>query len=637
MNFLKRNADILLIVLLGTVLRLTISLTHSYSNDELSAINRLRFDNFSELIETGVKTGDMHPAGVQVFMKLWSVGGTTEGWMRFPFVLCGIFSIVVLFILGKRWFNRSTGLIAASLLSVLYFPVMNAEFARPYSPGLLICLLIGWWMHKVLFAEVSKYRDAFILGLLFAAAMYTHYFAFLMAGFMGVTGLLFLNKGNIKYYLIAGGTALVLFIPHIPITQYHLSVGGLGWLGAPEKDWLFQFVFHAFNESKIALTLVGLLLLLTLIFRRRIQTYDRKYLLLCVLWFFGTYLVGHILSLVGTPVLKFPVMLFALPYLLLLIGFALSHSKLNDVFPNVPAKIPFLLLFVGLTSTIVEKDLYGNQHFGLFEEVADHTTEWIEKYGEDDTYVVFNISDPNYMNYYAKQWDKEIDFDWDVIEYSDDYAIRQDLKGRKEQYLILGYSARLTLVNVFETAKEIYPTIVDYHKYNNCAVFLLARTPQKGKVQEVELVSDFSQRKIDERWRYDEQLTENDFYVLDSLHPYGPDFVFKKGELDFKGKYLRISCYGAGLEDFQLTVTLSVSRNEQAVLLPNGDPFWYGHDLDQVLGDNPLAGGSYAQFSLDVFDELEAEDEVKISFWNRNGVKVYIGDVRIELLENIWN
>ncbi|MEZ5195678.1 MAG: hypothetical protein R2764_04565 [Bacteroidales bacterium] len=57
-----------LIVLAGVVLRFYNYANAPYSFDEFSALFRTRFDNFSDLIQYGVKTTDTHPAGVQLFM-----------------------------------------------------------------------------------------------------------------------------------------------------------------------------------------------------------------------------------------------------------------------------------------------------------------------------------------------------------------------------------------------------------------------------------------------------------------------------------------------------------------------------------------------------------------------------------------
>ena len=122
----------------------------------MSAINRLQYDNWSDLIDKGVMSGDMHPAGVQVFMKGWSLlFGMNEGPMRFPFVILGVLSILLVYKIGLKWVNKSSGIYAALLLSLLYFPIMNSEFARPYSPGLFFQFAGG----LVLFEDIIRRKE----------------------------------------------------------------------------------------------------------------------------------------------------------------------------------------------------------------------------------------------------------------------------------------------------------------------------------------------------------------------------------------------------------------------------------------------------------------------------------------------
>ena len=141
MKQLTTKSVLFFTILTGFVLRFIASFTHTYSSDELSAIHRLNFDSFSELIEVGVKTGDMHPAGVQVFLVFWSkLVGTNELLYRLPFVLLGTASIYLIYLLGKR-INTQTGLFSAGIWSVLLFPVLQSELARPYSPGLFFFII----------------------------------------------------------------------------------------------------------------------------------------------------------------------------------------------------------------------------------------------------------------------------------------------------------------------------------------------------------------------------------------------------------------------------------------------------------------------------------------------------------------
>ena len=63
---LNRNSIFLVVFLLGCVLRFYHFAEWSLSNDELSALSRLQFDDLASVIEKGVRLDDMHPIGVQI-------------------------------------------------------------------------------------------------------------------------------------------------------------------------------------------------------------------------------------------------------------------------------------------------------------------------------------------------------------------------------------------------------------------------------------------------------------------------------------------------------------------------------------------------------------------------------------------
>jgi hypothetical protein len=654
MQTLKRNIDLILILVIGFALRFSVSITHSYTNDELSAINRLRYNSFSDLIDKGVKECDMHPAGVQVFEKIWSsIFGTSELALRLPFVLFGTASIFLIFLIGAKWFNRKTGIFAAAILSVLYFPIIQSELARPYSPGLLITLLTAWFYHKVLFCEVKKYLNAILLGLCFAAGMYTHYFLFLFLIFVGFTGLFFLNKDNLRLYLLAAGIAILLFIPHLQITLHHLSVGGLGWLGKPDPEFIFQFLFYAFNESWMLLMFLFVLILFSFFQKDREPNFKSKYYWLCAVWFFGIYILAHIISLYGTPLLKFPVMLFAFPFFILMIAYLISNHKRDKL-------VLAAVLILGLASTLLEQNLFGNRHMG-FKDTAKHLVEWNTKYGDENIYTVYNLSNPNYMNFYATQYGDSIQFDWDVIEFADDAAIRKDLMNRSEKYCVVGYSERLTLPQVFETVKEFYPIILESHHYDNSVVFLMStdstqannRSLYDDKSHQLALVKLSFEKDNDAHWKLDDQAYESinlnsdstkksletTCYVLENERIYGPDFIFKKSDItQFENYYLKVIVQGVCPPDGQLTVAMSGTRNGEPIQ-HNGEIFWMGHDLEEMLmtTSDSITGIGTSYFAFEIPDFIRDADELKISLWNRNGKRILVTSFEIYVLENNWN
>ena len=150
-NNTTENILLTIIIIIGAILRLYNYSNWSLSNDELSALARLRFSDFFEMIEQGVKLNDMHPAGVQTFLYLLThFFGTSEMVVRFPFVIAGIISIYVFYKIGLLWFNSNTALVATTAFAFLQFPILYSQLARPYSPGLLFSLLAVFFWTKII-------------------------------------------------------------------------------------------------------------------------------------------------------------------------------------------------------------------------------------------------------------------------------------------------------------------------------------------------------------------------------------------------------------------------------------------------------------------------------------------------------
>jgi len=639
---LQNNIYIIISIICAFILRYSVSFTHSYSSDELSAINRLNIDGFQNIIEKAVKTGDMHPAGVQFFEEFWSsLFGTSEIVMRFPFVIFGTLSVYLTYYIGKTYISTKSGILASLILSVSYFPIIQSELARPYSPGLFFSLLVSLYFLKILFPTKSKQQNnwlnSILLGLCFTITMYIHYFAFMYVAFIGFTGLFYLNKKNYLQYLLSGFIAVLLFLPHYNITLYHLSIdGGLQWLGKPSFYWLFEFIYFVFNESILFSLVILTLIIYTIIKKKPLST--NKITKLFGIWFIGIYLIGYLFSIYSSPILKFPVMIFPLPMFVLVItsyASVLSNKALNIVYLTI--------LCTGISTTIFEKKLYTNEHFGVFKELAISISSWKNNYGEDNVDIFMNVSNPNYLNYYAKQINDSLIFKVDNMEFDSDKKIREMLKNSKKNYCIIGYSARLTLPQVFETCKEFYPKIVDYIKLNNCAVFLLAKNTEKEVIQNRTLVNSFrnsinnNQKKgFVGTWRFNLtklKTTPPFHYLSDSTTIYGPDLLFKKEELSTNYRsYLKIEISTLENSSANLTATLTVKRNGHPVLNKKGENLWMGHDFDAMLIDK-----NEGYFALSIPEFIKPSDDIQIGIWNRTGKPVKIKEIKIYALENIWN
>lgn len=159
-----------------------------FTHDEFSALFRLQFDSFSDLIEKGIKT-DGHPAGVQVFLYYWTKLFGSEAWVvKLPFTVLGILSVWLTYIIGRKWFNESVGLISSAYVASIQFTVMYSQMARPYISGLFLSLLmIYFWSNLIMNPDRNFVRNFTMYIISSALCAYNHHFSLLFAAIVGTT------------------------------------------------------------------------------------------------------------------------------------------------------------------------------------------------------------------------------------------------------------------------------------------------------------------------------------------------------------------------------------------------------------------------------------------------------------------
>jgi uncharacterized membrane protein len=129
------------IMLVGAALRVIFYWDFSLSNDELSALSRLNFNSFHDLMQQGVRV-DGHPAGTQVLLYyLTNYFGDSVAMVRLPFVLAGTLAIWYVYRIGRAWHSVSAGLLMAACFATLEFPLLYSRIARPYGLGMLFATM----------------------------------------------------------------------------------------------------------------------------------------------------------------------------------------------------------------------------------------------------------------------------------------------------------------------------------------------------------------------------------------------------------------------------------------------------------------------------------------------------------------
>ena len=396
-------AILCLIIIGGAIIRFHRLGVPSYSNDELSAITRAEQPNLSQLIERGVR-GDGHPAGVQVWLYYYTKWiGTDEFVVRLPFALLGIAAILMAYLVGAAWFNKTCGLLAAVAIAFLFLPVHHSQLARPYVPGVLWVLCMAWCLNKM--AQANKPKLIVLIGWSVATvlALYNHYFSALAAVLIGIAGLFVIHRQQFRGYLVASGVAVLAFAPHIGVTIDQMLKGGLGRLDAPTTQFPADHVVAIFSDSGFLL-IAALVVVAIHLTQPQVKVYWHRWHTIAALMFVLPLAIGMTWSLLVKPVLHHSVLVFTMPFGLMLL-FSFFPSDLKH--PWLPAVIGSLLSVAVLLG---QKKYFSMLRTEPFKELVAESSDWLKTYDHDKTLPIASVNSPGYLNFYFRRHGYELDF-----------------------------------------------------------------------------------------------------------------------------------------------------------------------------------------------------------------------------------
>ena len=120
---------------------------------------------------------DFHPPFYYLIMKLWTdIFGCSEISLRFPSILFGLGTIYFTYLVGKKLFNKKTGLVASALLATSGLAVYYSQEARMYAlAALLVSCSIYFLLEKkwIIFSVIivligmTDYVSLFIIPVYF--------------------------------------------------------------------------------------------------------------------------------------------------------------------------------------------------------------------------------------------------------------------------------------------------------------------------------------------------------------------------------------------------------------------------------------------------------------------------------------
>jgi Dolichyl-phosphate-mannose-protein mannosyltransferase len=182
---------------------------------------------------------DVNPPLFYLVLHVWRLLGSGEGVLRLLPILCGVATVPIVYLLARRLFDRSTGLVAAVLLAASPLHVYYSQELRSISALALIASIF----FLLLTAEtVGRNRRAALIAVTFLGC-FVHYGFFLVAA----SGVVFLlEKRRAKAYFARPAKAivagLVLASPFAALAAFQIFRGNTAIKGLSPGFGLFELL-----------------------------------------------------------------------------------------------------------------------------------------------------------------------------------------------------------------------------------------------------------------------------------------------------------------------------------------------------------------------------------------------------------
>ncbi len=624
------NRLILVIILLtAAALRFYNFFEIPFTHDEFSALFRLSFGSFSELIAKGVKI-DGHPAGVHVFLYYWTALFGSEEWVvKLPFAVMGLGAIYLTYRVGKEWFNESTGLISAAYLASIQFAVIYSQIARPYGSGIFLSLLmVFFWTRLMRHPENRFWLNWSFFVLSAALCAYNHHFSLLFAALVGMSGLFFIKRTYRVKYIFSGVFIFLLYLPHLNIFFYQLGVGGVeSWLAKPANDWFLHYLYYIFNFSTFGV-FVALAILIFAILNLHRSSSNFKYIGLSLSWFILPFLIGFYYSRYGHAVLQYSVLIFSFPFLFYFLFGWLREQK---------AIINLLIVLLVLTVNSLTL-IFGRKHYELFytsiyrQILVDYQA---EKYASPNEVFLISSHD-RITDYYLEKLSVHKDFIQMKTEFQHlrQLALFLEKESQTKDALFLGRTSDFD-PNIIPIIQDYFPNIEWQRNYADGSTSRFSKGERTGQ----EIVYFKFDSEIPKGW------TSIDARMIERNTPGDDDLIYRIKRSVEWGPTVAISLDSVltnqnNFIDISVEVKTDTDFNE-ILLVASIDSdgknlFWGATDCGQLATlQLDSIGNSWQRFHLSVkLSDIDIQYEnpiLKAFIWNKGQKECCIDNFRISI------
>ncbi len=621
MSWLKKNWLIIFVLSIAFLLRFIPLFDYEFSFDELSALDRIRYNGFDELIRKGVQV-DAHPALIQVFLFYWAkIGGTSEVWVKLPFLICGFLSCYYIFIFSNKWFGYKAGVVAAITLSCSMIFLVYSSYARMYSTGVLFSILSLYYLFEIVFGPSITFKHYLLLALFLLLGALGNHMNALFGVLIGVFGFVIAEKKQKIYLVYTALVAILFYLPHLSttLTQMTYSIGAVagGWLTAPKWYACFSFIKTLFGTGLIVYLFLFLFTLLSA--KNKFSFARDKKIIFLFITFVSYCLIVHFYSILKAPVLQFSVLLIAAPCLVIIMAKGLS--LIPDRFFN--------MMSLSLISILLLQTIYIKQYYSLGIKQGNRssvikTLEAKKQYGEDNVTAIY-ATETFFITRYMDEFKRHFSCltSMDSI-YNDQVLLGRYLKSLSENYILLSDPD----ATLFEKTKIYFPYLIYHDEGYFKSIFLLSKTRSKS-IKDETILGEFKLGSPFTLFNFpDKYSTENKAIVIDSINEF-PFYVWADfNSLHFTPGQVVIcsSVFKPQSEMGNLSFDFNIKKNDSSLFYANRNfkDFY-------LLEDSIQHGFSSIFMGTDLNDWKDSK--LECYFWNSGKKKYLIKDFSLKILD----
>lgn len=198
-----------LLLSIAFILRL-INIGKAPCNDELLVLN-IAGKNLSDLLAL-LKTTDVYPPLTYILLHYWLKINQSPEWIRLYFVIFGLASCLIIYLIAKEYLGKKTANIALTIAAFSPFLIFGSQYIRSYMDSAFFILCSTYFLLKVI-----KKKNVMISCVGYcvstALAFYTFYFSALIVAAQFLFLMIFAKNRKIWIltFLIIG----ILFLPWV--------------------------------------------------------------------------------------------------------------------------------------------------------------------------------------------------------------------------------------------------------------------------------------------------------------------------------------------------------------------------------------------------------------------------------------